>query len=178
MIPGIWPRLATDGESFIVVDHHRRQAYRIPAPSAGAVDEVVRRIELLTNRNAAARSVVEDDATSQSPIGPAEALHLINKTVVLEMQVKSVNYSGKKKWLYLNSEQDYSNATNFSIAIQSPSEERLKELGLESDAKKLTGLWLRATGQVSLHHNVPRLFIAQPGQLRVLVEKDRGRSTP
>jgi serine/threonine protein kinase/WD40 repeat protein len=169
VIAGSWPRVCTTDDAFIIVNNHKRQAYQIPAPIAGACEQVQERIEFMTHAKRAA--LVSTDIQGEPEdtyLSPAEARTTLNKTITVQMQVKSASMSSKAKWYYLNSEQDHASPDNFAIAVGDPSEERLKKMGLDAGNDKLKGIWVRATGEVTTHHGVVEMVVMDPSQLTIV----------
>jgi DNA/RNA endonuclease YhcR with UshA esterase domain len=105
------------------------------------------------------------------PISPAEAAKKVNETVTVSMLVKS---TGGRENCYLNSEEDFNLAMNFTIFISKDAKEKLKKAGIENPAEYYNKKTIEVTGKVILFEGKkPRIPITEADQIKV-VEKAKG----
>lgn len=108
-------------------------------------------------------------AAEVKPIPPAEAAKKVNEKVVVEMEVKS---TGGKGNAYLNSEEDFNSAKNFTIFIGKDHLEKFKKTGVENPRDFYKGKTIQVTGTVVLEKEKPWIKVEEPDQIK-LVAKDK-----
>ena len=106
-------------------------------------------------------------AAEVTPISPEEAAKKVNEKVVVEMDVKS---TGGRENQYLNSEEDFKSAKNFTIFISKDDLEKFKKAGIESPATHFKGKLIQVTGMVVLDKEKPRIKVDEPDQIKVIVK--------
>ena len=106
-------------------------------------------------------------AAEVTPISPEEAAKKVNEKVVVEMDVKS---TGGRENQYLNSEEDFKSAKNFTIFISKDDLEKFKKAGIESPATHFKGKLIQVTGKVVLDKEKPRIKVDEPDQIKVIVK--------
>src|SRR5262249_45675635 len=92
-------------------------------------------------------------------IGPDQARASVGQSIILEMTVRSVGLNTAGEWMYLNSEEDYKNANNFTIAIKFPTAERRKAMGLDQESEDIVNRRVRVTGKVTLYRDAPQIIV-------------------
>lgn len=112
---------------------------------------------------------IELAAVENTPITPAEAAKKVNEKVVVAMEVKS---SGGRNNCYLNSEEDFMNARNFTIFISKDDMEKFKKAGVEKPAEYYKGKSIEVTGTVVLVKEKPQIAVDKPEQIKV-ISKDK-----
>jgi DNA/RNA endonuclease YhcR with UshA esterase domain len=110
------------------------------------------------------------DDTASKPVTPAEAAKLIGKKVTVEMAVKS---TGKSRGVFfLNSEEDYRSAGNFTAFINATAAKRFREAKIDDPAAHFKGKTVRVTGTVKLYRDKPEIVVEDPKQVEI-VEKPK-----
>ncbi len=109
------------------------------------------------------------DEKAAKPVGPAEAAKMVDKKVILEMEVKS---TGKSQGaFFLNSEEDYKSAKNFTIFINQAAAKKFQEAKVEDPAARFKGKTVRVTGTVKLYRDKPEIVVEDPKQIEVVEKK-------
>jgi DNA/RNA endonuclease YhcR with UshA esterase domain len=114
-----------------------------------------------------APAVVADD-TPAKPLSPADAAKKVNEKVVVEMEVKS---TGGKTNRYLNSEEDYKSAANFTVYIPKEVLDKFTEAKIDDPSDYYKGKTVRVSGTVVLYEDKPRIKIDSPDQIKVVEKK-------
>jgi hypothetical protein len=113
-------------------------------------------------------------ADDTPPITPAEAATKINQKVVVKMEVKS---TGGKNNFYLNSEEDFKDAKNFTIFISKDHVEKFKKAGVENPSMYYKGKTIQVTGTVVLEkadgtEKKPWIKVEEPDQIKVITKEN------
>jgi DNA/RNA endonuclease YhcR with UshA esterase domain len=103
------------------------------------------------------------------PIGPAEAAKKVNEEVTLEMEVKSANL--RETVCFLNSEEDYKDAKNFTVFIDKDALARFKEAKIEDPAARYKGKTVRVKGKVALYRDRPEIKVSGPDAIKIVDKK-------
>jgi len=112
------------------------------------------------------------DEPAPKPITPAEAAKKVNEKVTVSMLVKSTGGRGN---CYLNSEEDFNLATNFTIFISKDVKEKFKKAGIENPAEYYNKKTIEVTGKVILfEEKTPRIPVAEPDQIKVVEKAKEG----
>ena len=109
-------------------------------------------------------------AAEVKPIPPAEAAKKINEKVVVEMEVKS---TGGKENHYLNSEEDFKDAKNFTIFISKDQLDKFKKAGVESPLMHYKGKTIQVTGTVVLEKEKPWIKVEGPDQIEIIPKEKK-----
>ncbi len=95
-------------------------------------------------------------------IRPSQAAEYVNRTVTLEMEVKSA--ASIRRGCYLNSEKNQQNSHNVSVWIDTDGREKLlKEKDIRDPAEYFNGKTIRATGKILLENGRPQMRISDAG---------------
>jgi DNA/RNA endonuclease YhcR with UshA esterase domain len=108
-----------------------------------------------------------DDAPAK-PLTPAEAAKKVKEKVLVEMEVKS---TGGNTNCYLNSEEDYKDAKNFTIFIPEATIEKLKKAKVEEPKVHYKGKTVQVSGTVVLYRDKPQIQVDEPEQIKVIEKK-------
>jgi DNA/RNA endonuclease YhcR with UshA esterase domain len=114
--------------------------------------------------------VAAADDKDDKPITPAEAAKMADKKVTVEMEVKSVGKS--KDVFFLNSEEDFKSAKNFTAFINADGVKKFKEAKIDDIQEHFKGKTVRVTGTVKLYNEKPEIVVDDPKQI-VIVEKKK-----
>jgi DNA/RNA endonuclease YhcR with UshA esterase domain len=115
-----------------------------------------------------APALVADDKDAK-PVTPAEASKLLDKKVIVEMEVKS---AGKGRGVFfLNSEEDYKSEKNFTIFINEDVTKKFKDAKIDDPGAEYKGKIIRVTGTVKLYREKPEIIIDDPKQIEVVEKK-------
>ena len=104
-------------------------------------------------------------AADTPPLTPAEAAKRVNEKVVMRMEVKSTGGDNNR---YLNSEEDYKDAKNFTIFISKNDLEKFKKAGIEKPEVHFKGKLIEVTGTVVLQKEKPQIKVEEPDQIKVV----------
>jgi hypothetical protein len=108
-------------------------------------------------------------ADDPKPLTPADAAKKVNEAVLVEMEVKS---TGGKTNRYLNSEEDYKSADNFTIFLPKEILGKFTDAKIDDPADYYKGKTIRVTGTVVLGDDKkPRIKVDAPDQIKVVEKK-------
>jgi DNA/RNA endonuclease YhcR with UshA esterase domain len=108
-------------------------------------------------------------AETPPPLTPAEAAKRVNEKVVMQMEVKSTGGDNNR---YLNSEEDYKDAKNFTIFISKNDLLKFKNAGIEKPEVHFKGKLIEVTGTVVLQKEKAQIKVEEPDQIKI-VTKDK-----
>jgi DNA/RNA endonuclease YhcR with UshA esterase domain len=103
------------------------------------------------------------------PVGPAEAAKKVNEDVTLQMEVKSATLRGGV--CYLNSEEDFKDAKNFTVFIDKEALAKFKEAKIEDPAAHFKGKTVQVKGKVTLYRDRPQIKASGPDAIKVVDKK-------
>ncbi len=103
------------------------------------------------------------------PIGPAEATKKIGENVTVRMEVKSAKLT--KTNCFLNSEEDYKDAKNFTIFINQETLKKFTEAKIEDPATHFLKKTVEVTGKAILHLERPEIVPTAPDQIKIVEKK-------
>ena len=109
-------------------------------------------------------------AAENGPLTPAEAAKKINEKVVVKFEVKS---SGGRDNRYLNSEEDYKDAKNFTILISKDDMEKFKKRGIEKPEDHFKGKVIEVTGTVLLVKEKPQIRVEDPDKIKIIPQEKK-----
>jgi DNA/RNA endonuclease YhcR with UshA esterase domain len=110
-----------------------------------------------------------DDKGAQ-PLTPAEAAKHVNEKCTVVMEVKSTGKSGRGNAVFLNSEENYRNAKNFTVFLDKEALTKFKKAKIDDPAAHFKGKTIRVSGTVKLYRDKPEIAVVEPDQVQV-VEK-------
>ncbi len=114
-----------------------------------------------------APTALADDAPAKT-VTPAEAAKMVDQKVTVEMEVKS---TGGKSNRYLNSQEDYKSADNFTIFIAKEVLAKFKDTKIDNPADFYKGKTIRVTGTVTMYDGKSRIEVEKPDQIKVVDKK-------
>ncbi len=86
------------------------------------------------------------------PLTPTEAANHLDQVRSVELRVRSVGTTrGSPPVIYLNSESDWKTPGNFTVLLNSPAIEQLRQEGIDDPAGHFRDRKIRATGTIHLH---------------------------
>jgi DNA/RNA endonuclease YhcR with UshA esterase domain len=85
------------------------------------------------------------------------------------MQVKSAALRGGV--CFLNSEEDFRNANNFTIFIDKKSLAKFKEAKIDDPAAHFKGKTVQVQGKVTLYRDRPEIKLSGPDAIKVVAKK-------
>jgi DNA/RNA endonuclease YhcR with UshA esterase domain len=111
------------------------------------------------------------DEKPPKPIPPAEAAKKVNEKCTVDWKVQS---TGKTRTLvFLNSEENYRDAKNFTVVLFEKAIAGLKKNQIDDPAAYYKGKTIRVTGTVTLYNDRPQIKVEDPQQIRVVEKKDK-----
>ena len=105
----------------------------------------------------------------QKSIGPAEAAKKVNEDVTLEMEVKSAAL--REGVCFLNSEEDFKDAKNFTIFIDKEALAKFKDAKIDDPAAQFKGKTVQVKGKVTLYRDRPEIKVSGPDAVKVVEKK-------
>jgi hypothetical protein len=118
---------------------------------------------------AAALPVFAED----KPLAPLEARKKVGEKITVEMKVQVAKDRLEKRGeIYLDAETDFRDPKNFAVIITKAGAAKLKEAGIDDPAAHFKDKIIRASGEVKLVQEVPRIEIDDPKQIRVVEPKE------
>jgi DNA/RNA endonuclease YhcR with UshA esterase domain len=111
-------------------------------------------------------ALAEDQA---KPIGPAEAAKKVDEEVTLQMEVKSAAL--REGVCFLNSEEDFKDAKNFTVFLDKESLAKFKEAKIEDPAAHFKGKTVQVKGKVTLYRDRPQIKLSGPDAIKVIEKK-------
>lgn len=113
---------------------------------------------------------IETPAEDQpKPIGPAEAARRVNEEVTLRMEVKSAAL--REGVCFLNSEENFKDAKNFTVFIDKEALARFKQGKIENPAAHFKGQTIQVKGKVTLYRGRPEIKVSGPDAIKVVEQK-------
>jgi DNA/RNA endonuclease YhcR with UshA esterase domain len=103
------------------------------------------------------------------PIGPAEAAKKVNEEVTLQMEVKSA--ASREGVCFLNSEEDFKDAKNFTVFIDKEALAKFKEAKIEDPAAHFKGKTVQVKGKVILYRDRPEIKVSGPEAIKIVEKK-------
>src|SRR5262245_7139494 len=103
------------------------------------------------------------------PIGPAEAAKKVNEAVTLQMEVKSAAL--REGVCFLNSEEDFRDAKNFTVFIDKKALAKFKEAKVEDPPAHFKGKTVQVKGKVTLYRDRPQIVLSGPDAIKVVEKK-------
>jgi len=73
--------------------------------------------------------------------------------------------------IYLDSETDFRDEKNFAVVITKAGAAKLKEAGIDDPVAHFKDKTIRATGEIKLVRDIPRIEINHAKQIRIVNEK-------
>jgi DNA/RNA endonuclease YhcR with UshA esterase domain len=108
-------------------------------------------------------------ADQPQPVGPAEAAKKVNEEVTLQMEVKSA--TSREGVCFLNSEEDFKDAKNFTVFIDKDVLAKFKEAKVEDPAAHFKGKTVQVKGKVTLYRDRPQIKLSGPDAITVVEKK-------
>ena len=103
------------------------------------------------------------------PIGPADAAKKVNEEVTLQMEVKSAAL--REGVCFLNSEENFRDAKNFTVFIDKAALAKFKEAKVEDPAAHFKGKTVQVKGKVTLYRDRPEIKVNGPDAIGVVEKK-------
>lgn len=112
-----------------------------------------------------------DDAP---PLTTAEAAKQLDKSVTVQMEVKSASVRGEVG--FLNSEKNHKDEKNFTIFLGSKTLTKFKDAKIDDPAKHFQGKKIIVKGKVTLHQEKPQIILDGPESIKIVDEKTETKS--
>src|SRR6516164_3759069 len=113
-------------------------------------------------------------AREDKPLSPVEARKKVGEKITVEMTARAAKDRLEKRGeIYLDSEPDFRDKKNFAVVITRAGAAKLKEAGIDDPAGYFKDKIIRATGDVKLGQNIPRIEVDDAKQIRVVEPKER-----
>ena len=107
-------------------------------------------------------------ADQPNPIGPAEAAKKVNEDVTLRMDVKSAAL--REGVCFLNSEEDFKDAKNFTVFIDKEALAKFNEAKIEDPAVEFKGKTVQVKGKVTLYRDRPEIKVIGPDAIKIVAK--------
>ena len=102
------------------------------------------------------------------PLSAPEARTRINEQITVEMVVKAAKNCRRCLLMFLDSEEDHHDPTNFAVAVTDTGNARFREAKIDDPAGHFKGKTIRVTGLVTLKDNQPQIELDDPRQIEVV----------
>ena len=112
--------------------------------------------------------LVAAEEPKPKPITPVEAAKKLREKVTVEMLVKS---TGGNENCYLNSEDDFTLDSNFTIFLSKDAKEKFKKAGIEDPSEYFKMKTIQVTGLVFAVKDKPRIAVIEVDQIKVIEKK-------
>jgi DNA/RNA endonuclease YhcR with UshA esterase domain len=113
-------------------------------------------------------------ADETKPLSPVEARKKVGEKITVEMTVKAAKDRLEKRGeIYLDAETDFRDEKNFAVVITKAGAASLKDAGIDDPAAHFKDKSIRATGEVKLVQDVPRIEIDDAKQIRIVEPRDK-----
>ena len=123
-------------------------------------------------RNARDPALAAEDKEKEKPLTPVEARKQIDKEITVKMEVKSAkNVLENRSEIYLDSEENFRDDSNFAVVITKKGAECFKAAGIDDPAEHFKGKTIKAKGKVTERDGVPRIEIDDDKQIWILEKK-------
>ena len=107
------------------------------------------------------------------PLPPVEARKKVGEKITVEMKVQAAKDRLEKRGeIYLDAEPNFRDEKNFAVVITKVGAAKLKESGIDDPASHFMDKIIRATGEVKLVQDVPRIEIDDARQIRIVPAKE------
>ena len=102
-------------------------------------------------------------------ISPVEAAKKVNEEVTLQMEVKSA--ASREGVCFLNSEEDFKDAKNFTVFLDKDALAKFKEAKIDDPAAQFKGKTVQVKGKVTLYRDRPEIKVSGPDAIKVVEKK-------
>src|SRR5262249_9247212 len=110
-------------------------------------------------------------------LSPQQARKKVGEKITVEMKVKAAKDRLEKRGeIYLDSETNFRDEKTFAVVITKMGAAKLKDAGIDDPAAHFKDKTIRASGEVKLVQDVPRIEIDDARQIRVVDVKKKRRS--
>ncbi len=110
-----------------------------------------------------------EEKDKPKPIGPEEAAKKVDQEVTLRMEVKSATL--RKDTCFLNSEENYQDAKNFTLFIDKDALAKFKEAKITDPAAHFKGKTVEVKGKVVLYRKRPEIKLTGPDAIKIVEKK-------
>lgn len=105
---------------------------------------------------------------------PVEARKKVGEKITVEMKVQAAKDRLEKRGeIYLDAETDFRDEKNFAVVITKAGAAKLKDAGIADPAAHFKDKVIRASGEVKLVQEVPRIEIDDAKQIRIVEAKNK-----
>lgn len=104
-------------------------------------------------------------------IPAAEAKDHLDKTLTVELTVKSVKNAEKVETYFLDSEEDYKDEKNLAVLIAYEFAPKFKAAGIDDPTEHYKGKTIRVTGKIVKEGPQTRMRVTEPKQITIVEKK-------
>src|SRR5262249_4949588 len=113
--------------------------------------------------------VTSGATAGEKPLSPVAARAKVGERITVEMKVQAAKDRLEARGeIYLDAEQDFRDEKNFAVVITKAGAAKLKEAGIDDPAAHFLDKTIRASGEVKLVQDVPRIEIDDAKQIRLV----------
>lgn len=112
-----------------------------------------------------------DDKKSESSLPAIEARNHVGKECTFQMKVKASKNAAKRKTYFLDSEEDFHDASNLSVVISYDHADKFREAGIDDPAEHFRDKTIRVTGKVIEEDDQIRIRIEDPKKIEIIEPK-------
>jgi hypothetical protein len=110
--------------------------------------------------------------SGDKPLSPIDARKKVGETITVEMEVRAAKDRLENRGeIYLDAEPNFRDEKNFAVVITKAGAAKLKEAGIDDPAAHFMEKVIRATGEVKVVQDVPRIEINDAKQIRIVKSK-------
>ena len=99
------------------------------------------------------------------PLSAPEARTRINEQITVEMFVKAAKNCQRCSLVFLDSEEDHHDPTNFAVAVTDTGKARFREAKIDDPAGHFKGKTIRVSGVVTAKDKQPQIEVDDPSQI-------------
>ncbi len=110
----------------------------------------------------------DDDKKAEKVFPAAEGRNHVGQECTFEMKVKSSKNAAGRKTYFLDSEEDFHDAKNLSVAISYDHADKFREAGIDDPAEHFKDKTIRVTGKVIEEDDQIRIRIEDPKKIAII----------
>ena len=113
----------------------------------------------------------DDDNKAEKVLPAAEARNHVGKECTFEMKVKASKNAAKRMTYFLDSEEDFHDASNLSVVISYDHADKFREAGIADPAEHFKDKTIHVTGKVIEEDDQIRIRVEDPKKIEVIEPK-------
>ena len=106
-------------------------------------------------------------------MSPAEAISLVNESVVVEMVVQRTKCCTGSRQVFLDSEPNHRDPKNLGVVVTKAGAAKFKEAGVDDPAVHFKDKAIRVKGKVIIKEERSRIEVDDPQQIQIIKREDK-----